>query len=150
MTDSQSASLSWCQAPIWDPRPIFLSLVRQLRVYYIVAPSLTRERVCNLLYNCFWALPEQSLLGRSPTELTTIFYCHIWDSPNLEGQIPVFTSPRNRVVQLYPRTLGSLWTPLTTLGTRLCIPASEAKHSAWRASRYPAWYRSLDLYSHSP
>jgi hypothetical protein len=24
-TDSQSASLSWCQAPIWGPRPIFLS-----------------------------------------------------------------------------------------------------------------------------
>jgi hypothetical protein len=23
-TDSQSASLSWCQAPIWDPWPIFL------------------------------------------------------------------------------------------------------------------------------
>jgi hypothetical protein len=25
MTDSQSASLSWYQAPIWDLRPIFLS-----------------------------------------------------------------------------------------------------------------------------
>jgi hypothetical protein len=24
-TDSQSASPSWCQAPIWDPWPIFLS-----------------------------------------------------------------------------------------------------------------------------
>jgi hypothetical protein len=24
-TDNQSASLSWCLAPIWDPRPIFLS-----------------------------------------------------------------------------------------------------------------------------
>jgi hypothetical protein len=24
-TDSQSASPFWCQAPIWDPRPIFLS-----------------------------------------------------------------------------------------------------------------------------
>jgi hypothetical protein len=24
-TDNQSASPSWCQAPIWDPRPIFLS-----------------------------------------------------------------------------------------------------------------------------
>jgi hypothetical protein len=24
-TDSQSASPSWCQAPIWDPRPIFHS-----------------------------------------------------------------------------------------------------------------------------
>jgi hypothetical protein len=35
-TDGQSASLSWCQAPIWGPRPIFLfvSLIifRQLRV----------------------------------------------------------------------------------------------------------------------
>jgi hypothetical protein len=50
---------------------------RQLRVCYFVAPSLTRGRVCNLLYNCFWALPEQSLLGRSPAELTAIFYCLI-------------------------------------------------------------------------
>jgi hypothetical protein len=56
---------------------------RQLRVYYFVAPSLPRGRVCNLLYNCFWALPEQPLLGRSPAELTAIFYCFIRDSPNL-------------------------------------------------------------------
>jgi hypothetical protein len=82
---------------------------RQLRVCYFVAPSLTRGRVCNLLYNCFWALPEQSLLGRSPAELTAIFYCLIWDSPNLEGQVPVFISPRNRVAQLYSRALGSLF-----------------------------------------
>jgi hypothetical protein len=46
---------------------------RQLRVCYFVAPSVTRGRVCNLSYNCFWALPEQSLLGRSPEELTAIF-----------------------------------------------------------------------------
>jgi hypothetical protein len=70
---------------------------RQLRVCYFVAPSLTRGRVCNLLYKCFWALPEQSLLGRSPAELTAIFYCLIWGCPNLEGQVPVFMSPRNRV-----------------------------------------------------
>jgi hypothetical protein len=50
---------------------------RQLPLYYFVAPSLTRGRVCNLLLNCFWALPEQSLLSRSPTELTAIFYCLI-------------------------------------------------------------------------
>jgi hypothetical protein len=50
---------------------------RQLRRCYFVAPSLTRGRVYNLPYNCFWALPEQSLLGRSPAELTTIFYCLI-------------------------------------------------------------------------
>jgi hypothetical protein len=45
---------------------------RQLRFYNFVAPSLTRGRVCDLLYNCFWALPEQSLLVRSPAELTAI------------------------------------------------------------------------------
>jgi hypothetical protein len=72
----------------------------QLRVCYFVAPSLTRGRVCNLLYNCFWA---------SPAELTAIFYCLIWDSPNLEGQVPVFISPKNKVVQLYPRALRSLF-----------------------------------------
>jgi hypothetical protein len=58
---------------------------RQLRLCYFVAPSLTRGWVCNLLFNCFWALPEQSLLGRSPAELTAIFYCLIWDSPQPGG-----------------------------------------------------------------
>jgi hypothetical protein len=80
----------------------------QLRRFDINASSLTRKRVCNLLYNCFWALPEQPHLSRSPTELTAISYCLIWDSFNLEGQVPVFISPRNRVAQLYPRALCSL------------------------------------------
>jgi hypothetical protein len=82
---------------------------RQLRVCNFVAPSLTRGLVCNLLYNCFWALPEQSLLGRNPAELMALFYCLIWDSPNLECQVPVFISPRNRVAQLYPQALGSIF-----------------------------------------
>jgi hypothetical protein len=63
-------------------RDQFFSLLeiffRQLRVCYFVPPSLTRLRVYNLLYNCFWFLPEQSLLGRSPAELIAIFYCFIW------------------------------------------------------------------------
>jgi hypothetical protein len=50
-----------------------------------------------------------SFSGPSPAELVTISYCFIWDSPNLQGQVLVFMSPRNRVVQLYPRTLGSLF-----------------------------------------
>jgi hypothetical protein len=33
-------------------------------------------------------------------EPVTILYCLIWDSLNLEGQVPVFISPRNRVAQL--------------------------------------------------
>jgi hypothetical protein len=50
---------------------------RQLRLCYFVAPSLTRRRVCNLLYNCLWAFPEQSVLGRSPTQLTAILLSHL-------------------------------------------------------------------------
>jgi hypothetical protein len=37
----------------------------------------------------------QSLNGPSRTEPVTILYCLIWDSPNLEGQVHVFTSHRN-------------------------------------------------------
>jgi hypothetical protein len=33
----------------------------------------------------------------------------IRDSPNLEGQVPVFISSRNRVARLYPQELGSLF-----------------------------------------
>jgi hypothetical protein len=35
----------------------------------------------------------------------------VWDSrlTNLEGQVPVFISPRNRVARLYPQALGSLY-----------------------------------------
>jgi hypothetical protein len=44
----------------------------------------------------------QSLNGASRAEHVAILYCLIWDSTNLEGQVPVFISPRNRVAQLYP------------------------------------------------
>jgi hypothetical protein len=52
----------------------------------------------------------------------TIFYCLIWDSPNLEGQVPVFISPRNRMAQLYPRALGCL---------RDCLPVLAIQPPLW-------------------
>jgi hypothetical protein len=40
----------------------------------------------------------------------TIFYSlKIRDSPNLKGQVLSFISPRNRVAQLHPQALGSLF-----------------------------------------
>jgi hypothetical protein len=65
--------------PVTNFFSLFEIFFRRLLVCYFVAPSLTRVRVCNLLYNCFWALPEQARLGRSPAELTAMFYCLIWD-----------------------------------------------------------------------
>jgi hypothetical protein len=38
-----------------------------------------------------------------------IFLSQSRDSPNLEGLVPVFTSPRKRVARLYPQALGSLF-----------------------------------------
>jgi hypothetical protein len=38
-----------------------------------------------------------------------ILLSQIRGSPNLEAQVPVFISPRNRVAQLYSQALGSLF-----------------------------------------
>jgi hypothetical protein len=115
---------------------------RQLRVCYFVAPSLTRGRVCNLLYNCFWVLPEQSLLDRSPAELTAIFYCLVRDSPNLEGQVPVFISPSNRVSQLYPRALGFLFVaPYDSQGLRWRFSNSGHYSSSYLLFKNTTWRR---------
>jgi hypothetical protein len=51
----------------------------------------------------------QSLNGPSRAEAVTILYCLIGGFPNPDGQVPVFISPKNRVVQLYGLVLGSLY-----------------------------------------
>jgi hypothetical protein len=51
----------------------------------------------------------QSHNGPSRAEPVTIFYSLIWHSPNLEGQVQIYTFPRNKVAQLYPRALASLY-----------------------------------------
>jgi hypothetical protein len=38
-----------------------------------------------------------------------VLLSQIRDSPNLEGQVPIFISTRNRLDQLYPQALGSLF-----------------------------------------
>jgi hypothetical protein len=38
-----------------------------------------------------------------------ILLSQIRDSPNLEGQVPVFISPRNMVARFYPQAMGSLF-----------------------------------------
>jgi hypothetical protein len=106
---------------------------RQLLVCYFVASFLTKGRVCNLLYNCFWALIEQSLLCRSPAELTAIFYSLISDSSNLKVQVPVCISHRNRVTQLYPRLLrlaGLRWRYCNPLphGSRITSTSKSKSH----------------------
>jgi hypothetical protein len=66
--------------------------------------------VATLLRENGSTIPAQLLSGSSPMGPMTTFYSQIQDSPNLEGHIPVFISPRNRVAQLYPQARLSLLT----------------------------------------
>jgi hypothetical protein len=98
----------------------------QLRVCYFVAPSLTRGRVCNLLYNCFWTLPEHSLLSRSPTELTTIFTVSYETPPTWGARSPYLYPPGTRWPRYTPWHLVPFLSPLTTRRAKVEVfyPAS--------------------------
>jgi hypothetical protein len=58
-TDGQSSSLSWRQAPIWDPRPIFLLLsliiFRRLQILLTWGRPLWRE-VGSVVFSCWCSL----------------------------------------------------------------------------------------------
>jgi hypothetical protein len=73
-----------------------------------VTSSLTREWVCRLQLLLVFAraviLGSESLGIHDHTLLS-----EVRDSLNLEGHVTVFTAPRNRVAQLHPQTLGSLF-----------------------------------------
>jgi hypothetical protein len=72
------------------------------------ALSVERGRVCHLQF--LLVLISAIILGsESRGTHDYILLSQIWDCPNLEGQVPVFISPRNRVAQLYPQALGSLF-----------------------------------------
>jgi hypothetical protein len=101
--DWQSVSMSWYRAPLWDLRPDIISCrsvaVWNLWSWFCGAPSLTRGRVCNLQCN--------HSMVRAAQNPKPYFTVSPETPPNMEGQVPVFISPRNRVAQLYSRALGS-------------------------------------------
>jgi hypothetical protein len=77
--------------------------VRQLRACWCGALSLTKKRVCSLKLLLVLILGSESRGTRE-----RILLSQIWDSPNLDGQVPVFISHGSRVAQLYPQAMGSL------------------------------------------
>jgi hypothetical protein len=70
--------------------------------------SLLRGWVCRLQLLLAFA-SRVILVSESRGTHDHIVLSQIRDSPNLEGQVPVFISPRNRVAQLCPQALGSLF-----------------------------------------
>jgi hypothetical protein len=82
--------------------------VRQLRVCWYGALSLTRKQFCRLqlLLVLFSAVISGS---ESCGTRDHISLSQIRNFPNLEGEVSVFISPRNRVARLYTHALGSLF-----------------------------------------
>jgi hypothetical protein len=78
---------------------IFIT-TRQLQVCWCGSPSLMRGRVC-----CLQLLLDLAsafiLWSKSHMTHDHILMSEIQDLHKLEGQVPIFISPRNRVSQLY-------------------------------------------------
>jgi hypothetical protein len=73
-----------------------------------VTPSLRRGYVCHL--HLLLVLASIVILrSKSSWAQDEILLSQIWDFPNLEGHVPIFIAPRNRVAKLYPQALGSLF-----------------------------------------
>jgi hypothetical protein len=91
-----------------------LITVRQLRICWCGSLSLTRGQVCRL--QLLLVLASAGILGfESSVTRDHNLLSQIRDSWNLEGQVPVFISPRNRVARLCPQALLSafclVWPP---------------------------------------
>jgi hypothetical protein len=109
-----------------------------------VERHLWRE-VESVVFSCCWASPAQSFSGLSSAGLMGICYClNFLDFLNLEGLVPLFLSPRNRVAQLYLQTL--VLSPKSCLASwsRSSITADGQSASlSW--CRAPIWRPSSDF-----
>jgi hypothetical protein len=82
--------------------------ITHLRVCGYGALSLTRGRVCYL--QLLLILVSAVVLDSESRWIDShILLSQIRDSPSVEGQVPVFISPRKGVAQLCPQALGYLF-----------------------------------------
>jgi hypothetical protein len=92
--------------PIWGPTP---------DLYYCETVAgwfkwgaLSDEKTC-VIYDYWRSSPAHSWCVESRGTHDHILFSQIRDSTNLEGQVPVFLSPRKTVAQLCSQALGSLF-----------------------------------------
>jgi hypothetical protein len=99
-------SSSWRQAA-WDSRSDLIFQPNTYGYSPYVTSSLTRRWVYRSQLQLVLA---SGVVLRSESLGTQgyILFSQIRNSPNLEVQVLVVISPRNRVVRLYPQALGSL------------------------------------------
>jgi hypothetical protein len=95
-----------------------------LRVCGFGTTSLMMGRICRL--QLLLALDSALILGsESRGTHDRILLSKIRDSPNLEGQAPVFIFPRNRVAHLYPLFIASYYSQGNGGGIRTRLHAKS-------------------------
>jgi hypothetical protein len=67
------------------------------------------ERCLSYTTNCWWSSPAKLISDSSPAVLMIIFCCIRFETPPTWRARSPYLSPRNRVAQLYPQVLGSLF-----------------------------------------
>jgi hypothetical protein len=109
-TDDGSAPITsfWWQAPC-DSRPaIFLNWTTC--VHNSLSNILSDDRIGSVVYMASGHRQRSHSQVESRGTHDNIWLSQIRESPNLEGQVHVFTiSSRSRVAQLHPQALGSLF-----------------------------------------
>jgi hypothetical protein len=124
-TDGQSVSLSWCQAAIWGPR---------LHFYYCHAVAgllmwgALSDEWAGLSLNIA-AGPGQSTVffgSESSGTHAHILLSHVWDSSNLEGEVPRINIPQEKRSSVIP--------PGTGIPFRRLLCPAELR---WRYSNSP-------------
>jgi hypothetical protein len=100
---------------------------------YVTSP-LTRGWVCRLqlllaLTSAFFLRSE--FLGAHDH----ILLSQIGDSPNLEGQIPVFISPKSKMACLYRQTLGTIF--VSSYESGKLIPSPSQRQSYFTTGGLP-------------
>jgi hypothetical protein len=90
-----------------EPKTRFLFSLWRLRFLNVGHPLWREDGSLIYPYSCFCALPEQSLLGPSPAELTTIFYSHL-RFPKPIGSDPCIYIPQERGGPVIPLGTG-IW-----------------------------------------
>jgi hypothetical protein len=107
ITDSRSASLSCCQAPMWGPLTDF---------YYC------RTVVCMLMWCALfdeilglqcWALPAHSFSGLIPSRLITIFYSLKFETPSTWRAMSRYLYPPGTG---WPSYIPRHWVPFSFTG----------------------------------
>jgi hypothetical protein len=79
--------------------------------------------------------PRQRILSSESRKTRDhILLSQIRDSHNLEGQVP-FISLRNRVTQLYPQALGSLFVSILYNQSNQCFIKHHAMGDSWRSEQ---------------